>query len=240
MQHQDPAPNGHAQHDQHAQHDLDLVAGFVAATDLTATERKRAQSLVAECAECNALHLDLIGIANATRALPARPAPRDFRITVEQAARLRRTSWLGRVLGPLAGARSATRPLAATFTTLGLVGVFVASALPGMLGGAASMAAPESAGGVTAPGAMASAAPGFQFGPMATTGSEDQTITKDNAGATAEPLVGVTGGGRDLGTDSAERLDTISPANPLLLGSFALLAVGLLLFGLRFAGRRLR
>ena len=234
MQHHDPAAT------RHAQHDLNLIAGFAAA-DLTSAERTRAQALLDHCAECSALHLDLLSIVSATRTLPATPAPRDFRITTEQAARLRRTSWLGRVLAPLAGARSATRPLAATFTTLGLVGVFVASALPGILGGTASMAAPEAAGGVTAPGAIASAAPGFQFGPMASTSSEDQTITKDNAGTSAEPLVGVTGGGRDLGADgSSEWINTSATANPLLLGSLALLAVGLVLFGIRFAGRRLR
>ena len=72
-------------------------------------------------------------------------------------------------------------------------------------------------------------------------GPDDQEVTKDNVDASAEPLVGVTtGGGRDLGADGG-RLDAEpTPANPLLVGSVAFLAVGLVLFGLRFAGRRLR
>jgi hypothetical protein len=36
------------------------------------------------------------------------------------------------------------------------------------------------------------------------------------------------------------RLSTTAPPNPVLIGSLALLAVGILLFGLRFAARRVR
>jgi hypothetical protein len=166
---------------------------------------------------------------------------RDFTITAEQAARLRRTGWLGTLLAPFAGARSAARPLAATFTTLGLVGVFVAAAVPALVGGAASMAAPEGAGAPAgAPGPVATSAPDFQFGPAATAETDDRDTTKDNQQASAEPLVGVTSGGGDRANDGG-RLDAgTTPANPLLVGSLAFLAVGLVLFGLRFAGRRLR
>jgi hypothetical protein len=249
---------------QHQDHDLSLIAGL-AADDVTTAERTRAQLLLASCPECTALHDDLLAIARATRTLPAPSAPRDFRITADQAARLRRTSWVAKLLRPFAGPASIARPLAATFSTLGLVGVFVASAVPGMLGGAASMAAPESAGGngVTGPVA-ASGAPGLQFGPAATAGSGDGGYgAKDNVEASAAPLVGQgagsgsTGGtagndgdgttrdlatyGADLGsTPTATPTSQPSPPNLLLLGSLAFLAVGLALFGLRFAGRRLR
>lgn len=237
MHHPDLAASRH-----HAQHDLTLIAGL-AADDLPSAERVRAQALADSCTECTSLRADLLAITQATRALPPARAPRDFRISAEQAARLRRTGWLGALLAPFAGARSAARPLATALTTLGLVGVFVAAALPGMLGGAASMAAPEAAPGVAgAPGPMASAAPGAQFGPMATTGPDDGYGTKDNAGATAEPVVGVTsGGGNDRDEAVDGRIDaTPAPANLPLIGSVALLSAGLVLFGLRFAGRRLR
>ena len=227
---------------QHAQHDPALIAGL-AADDLTASERTRAEVLLASCTECSALRADLVSIASATRSLPPVSAPRDFTITAEQAARLRRTGWLGTLLAPFAGARSAARPLAATFTTLGLVGVFVAAAMPAMLGGAASMAAPEGAGAQAgAPAPAASAAPGFQFGPAATAATDDRDTTKDNAQASAEPLVGVTSGGEGIVTEDGGRVDTMTAPspNPLLVGSLVFLAVGLVLFGLRFAGRRLR
>lgn len=260
MQPQDPAATPH-----HAQHDATLIAGF-AAGDLTAVERTRAQSLVDACTECSSLRDDLVAIASATHALPAARAPRDFRISAEQAARLRRTGWLGTLLAPFAGSRSAAKPLATAFTTLGLVGVFVAAAIPGMTGGAAYIGAPEAAPGVGAnPGAVASAAPaapGAQFGPQATTGSDAGYGTKDDVQASGVPLSGETAGGqstggqstggpatggessgdgRDLGGNGGGRIDApASPMNALLLGSLAFLAVGLVLFGLRFAGRRLR
>ena len=251
----------------HQDHDLLLIAGL-AADDLTTSERTRAQALFSACSECRVIHDDLLamtGAIRALRALPAPAAPRDFRISAEQAVRLRRTSWVARFLGPFAGPRSVARPLAATFTTLGLIGVFVAGSAAGMLGGAASMAAPESVPqatgasgvGVTAPGAVASAAPGAMFGPQLASSVPGDTNygTKDNAGATAAPLTGEAGGGtttgstgttggagsdRDAGADGRGRLNAFqSPTNVLFIGSLALLGAGLILFGLRFAGRRL-
>jgi hypothetical protein len=231
---------------QHDQHDPDLIASF-AADDLVETDRDRAQALLDACSECRVLHDDLLAITRAIHVLPGAAAPRDFRLTADQAARFgRRTGLLARILAPFAAAGSVAKPLAATFTALGLVGVFVASAGIGMLGGAASMAAPESVAGPAAgagnPGAMASAAPGMQFGPAATSGSDGQQITKDSTESSSAPLVGQAGDGdnRDLGADG-ERLDAQPrPANPFLLGSLALLAAGLVLFGLRFLGRRVR
>jgi hypothetical protein len=239
MHHQDPAATR-----QHAQHDLTLIADL-AADDRTFTDRTSAQSLVDACSECRALRDDLLAITGATRALPAPRAPRDYRLTPAQASRLRRTSWLGVLLAPFAGAHSVAKPLAATFTTLGLVGVFVAAAVPSLLGGA-SMAAPEAApGAVGGPvlGTSATEAPA-QLGPVASAGSEANGFgTKDSVEPSGDPFVGQAGGGdgRDLGTDGSGRADTpASPLNPLLVGSFGLLAAGLVLFGLRFAGRRLR
>jgi hypothetical protein len=243
-------------------------------------ERTRGQALLDSCVDCRALHDDLVAIAAATRSLPAARAPRDFRITAEQAARLRRTSWLTRLLGPFASAGSVARPLAAAFTTLGLVGVFVASALPGMLGGAASMAAPESQTGAGAPAAAAgSQAPGTVAGPtLASTvpgdagyGAKDNTASQaPAAGRSSAPVpaasagpgagpseavaltategpqaaaAGATDDGRNsawAGGSFANDVPAPTPPNPLLIGSIALLAVGLLLFALRYAGRRLR
>jgi hypothetical protein len=64
-------------------------------------------------------------------------------------------------------------------------------------------------------------------------------------GAPTPPDVAIAGANStqapEAGDDMAGRLQaTVNPPSPLFLGSLALLALGLLLFGLRFAGRRLR
>lgn len=234
-----PDPDG-SRNQAHREHDPSLIAAY-AADDLTAVERSRAVALTDACADCAALLRDLLAIVGATRALPPIAAPRDFRITADQAARLRPTGWLATLLAPFAAARSAVRPIATAFTTLGLAGLFVAAVAPGMLGGMAPMAAPEGAGGA-ALGPGSTEAPVPQFGPAGSpTVPDDKVGTTDNVDESAAPGY-VSGGGdnRNLGTDGGGRLDAQPSSSPLVAGSVAFLVVGLLLFGLRFASRRLR
>lgn len=221
-----------------ATHDLDLIAGL-AADDLDPADHARAQALIGSCGDCRSLHDDLLAIARATRALPAAPAPRDFRITLEQAARLRRTGWVARLLGPIAGARSIARPIAATFTTLGLVGVLVSAAMPGLLGGGASLGAPTSAGA-----GVVTAAPGAQVAPdLASAAPVDPGFgAKDNAAGSEQPAYIQAGDGSEgstTDTRDALRVSDAQPASLLLWGSVTVLGLGLMLFALRFAGRRL-
>lgn len=260
-------PTVEMQHPNHPDHDLTLIAGH-AAGDLVDTERNRAQALLDTCTDCATLHRDLIAIAAATRSLPnLATAPRDYRLSPEQAAQLHRGSWLRRALAPFGATRSATRPMAAAFTSLGIAGLLVATILPGMLGSVAS--APTGAErDQAAIGAGASAAPaapaateaalapvsgpgqpapnptsGLDFGVKDGNTSSGRPAT--SAPATSAPDVAVAGGGITTegagnGEDSRVDLDVFYPSNPLLIGSLAMLAVGLILFGLRFAGRRLR
>ena len=62
-----------------------------ASGDLSAADRDHAtaQALVGSCAECARLHDDVLAVASATKALPPPVRTRDFRITNEQAAKLR-------------------------------------------------------------------------------------------------------------------------------------------------------
>src|SRR5262245_43957955 len=148
----------------HARHDLDLIAAHVAG-DLSDLERVRADQLLQSCTSCAELRRELIAIAAATRALPRMAsAPRDFRLTVDQAARLRRGSWLRRVLEPFARTRSAVRPMAAALTGLGFAGLLVANL--SLLGGVASAPAPAGnalgGGGAFVP--TAAGAPGASAG----------------------------------------------------------------------------
>jgi hypothetical protein len=246
----------HPIHAGHAQHDLDLIAGH-AAGDLSDTDRASAERLLASCAPCDALQRDLTVIAAATHALPA-PAssPRDFRLDQEQAERLRRGSWLRAALRPFGSTRSAVRPMAAAFTSLGIAGLFVATMLPGIGGFAAGPAAPGSFERDDLTGAQATAAPAAL--PAATTGAQapgaspiranaaNRSAAPDPVPTSGEVAVAgedATSDATDTDTDGEARSPlalSTPPANPLIVGSLALLAFGLLLFGLRIAARRLR
>lgn len=256
----------HPIHADHAQHDLDLIAGH-AAGDLSDAERATAERLLSSCAPCDALRRDLVAIAAATHALPA-PAtsPRDFRLAPEQAERLRRGSWLRQLLRPFGATRSAARPMAAAFTSLGIAGLFVATMLPGIAGFAAAPGSAErndltGAQQTAAPAALPAATAGAQSpgalpGGQVTVGQGPgaSPIRADSAMRSAAPEPGPTEGqvavagdtsadaeDADGGEGTASPLTTPTPpANPLVVGSFALLGLGLVLFGLRIAARRLR
>jgi hypothetical protein len=160
--------------EQHDQHDPLLVVSL-AAGDLTGADRDRAASLIVDCADCRALHDDLLSIAQATAALPPATRPRDFQLSPEQAARLRPAGWR-RFIEAFATPRLAmTRQLGVGLTTIGLAGLLI-SVLPGIPLGMGSAAAPQAApheflsaddstrGGASeaaASGAAPSAAPAF-------------------------------------------------------------------------------
>jgi hypothetical protein len=212
------------------------------------------------CQACADLSRDLLAIVAATRSLPtAATAPRDFRLTPDQAARLRRTSWLRTVLAPFSGARSATRPVAAAFTTLGVAGLLLATLLPGALGSAGSAperdlaqpaavtSAASAAPAAEAPGATADTGGNPQVVPAAGRPSQASDVEYGMKGSTSAPPDVAVAGPTTTRAAAPEVLDSdarlrasVDAPSPLFIGSVALLAIGLLLFGLRLAGRRLR
>lgn len=115
---------------EHARHDELLVARFAAHDELPGDERSMAARLVAECPACASLSADLAIIARAV-ALEAVPGRRrDFRISADQAARLR-GSRLQRLLRRLALPEPALlRPAAAGVMSLGLLLVVVGTVVP--------------------------------------------------------------------------------------------------------------
>ena len=245
MQHANPTLNPN-----HPEHDLLLIAGH-AAGDLAESESPRAQSLLDTCAQCTDLHRDLIAITAATRSLPnLATAPRDFRLTPEQAAGLRRTGWLRTILAPLTGAKSAARPMAAAFTTLGMAGLLIATVFSGLGGSAASLAGPARDQTATAGATAAPAGPvngGGQPAPAASAGPGGGFDTKDGTSATSAPEIanidtatGAPNGPTSVPAESPDHRVATTTPNALLMGSLALLAAGVVLFALRFAGRRLR
>lgn len=252
-----PAPHTPAAEAQdHAALIVALNAGDLAGAELLAAE-----SLAASCTGCAALVFDLAAIRGAMTALPVPPRRRDYRLTAEDAARLRPSGWR-RLLEWLAAPGSTVRPLATGLATLGVVGLLLTSGLPGLLsgfGGAASSpvlapagapidnAGPGGSGDVEFQGSYApltapSGAPGNDAGAAATAApSGDRAVVAGEA-ATADPTViraGSTGtsdgdpeSGKAAGRDAA-------PTVPLpALVSLALLAAGLALLAGRTVARR--
>jgi len=174
----------------HDRHDALLVAAL-AAGDLSGTDRDHATTLLRTCQECASLHDDLVLIARATVAVPPPIAtrPRDYRLTAEQAARLRPGGWR-RFVGALAGPQFAfSRPLGIALTTIGLAGLLLANvSLPNLGGASASapMTVGAAVGGSAAPAAADQGAPssasGQAFGvgspgPRAPEGSKSGPLT---------------------------------------------------------------
>jgi hypothetical protein len=126
-----------------------MLVAALAAGDLAGTERDQAINLTRSCTECAALHDDLVAIARATATLPApaTAAGRDFQLTPDQAAALRRTGWR-RFIPSFGGANPLIRPLGITLATFGIAGLLVGT-LP--LGSpAVSPSALPAAGGASA------------------------------------------------------------------------------------------
>jgi hypothetical protein len=251
----------HQSNPDHANHDLALIAGH-AAGDLAVSERISAETLLQSCTDCADLRRDLIAIAAATRALPtAATAPRDFRLDAAQAARLRHGSWLRTILRPFGAAQSGVRPMAAALTSLGLAGLLVTTILPGLFGGsAASAPATErdrvAAGlpaATSAPAAQQPVAPGSSAGAgeIRAAGQPSGGVYNQLTGASSsqEPndmprdvALGQPGSHVPAAGGTSTDASSVSPPspNPIVLGSLALLLIGVALFGLRFAARRVR
>lgn len=148
----------------HALHDEELVATFAAGALDTDEERARAQSLVDRCSACRQLHDDLAAIRVAIRAEASftASAPRDFRLTAEDARRLGGAVTARGLASKVRGLfAAAAAPLGASMAALGIVGLLVGSATFG--GGAASaplaIDASGSSAGPEVQGGLAGASP---------------------------------------------------------------------------------
>jgi len=239
----------------HRRHDPLLVAAH-AAGDLSGPEAAAATAQIADCPDCATLDADLRALAASVRTLKAAShAPRDYRLTAEQAARLRGGSWWRRAVRDLASPRGLGRPFATAFTTLGLVGLLLGSlpagALPLLSGGSSgarlSAESAQSAEPSKAPEANPTDARGM-LGP-AVEGSPaheaDETAKGDDAGT-----IGAGAGapssapGVSEAPPSAPDLtfsdrQSVSQMSPIIALSSLFLLVGLGLFALRRLARRL-
>lgn len=105
----------------HAGHDQLLIARY-AANDAYESELDEARRLVEACSACAAVATDIQLISRATARLPVPRRRRDFRLSPEQAERLR-GSFFERLLRRLAapGMAAALRPVAGVALSLGIV-----------------------------------------------------------------------------------------------------------------------
>jgi len=259
-----PAPHSPiAEAQDHAALIVALDAG-----DLAGSERLAAESLAATCAGCAALVEDLAAIRGAMTDLPVVPRRRDYRLTAEDAARLRPSGW-GRLLEWLAAPGSTVRPLATGLATLGVIGLLLTAGLPGGLSGlggagsASPVMAPEGTAGdagggsgntelqgTYAPAAAPSGAPADEPGLAATAAPAALpagTPSDDGAGVAGEAASGdpaVDRAGSTAPSDVAPGYGKstegdAAPAVPLpALASLALLAAGLALLAGRAVARR--
>jgi hypothetical protein len=232
----------------HARHDLELIAR-VAAGDGSAADARSAAALREACADCRSLDADLRALAAATRALRgavAPAAPRDFRLTAADAARLRQ-----RGLGRLFGRRGST-------STRGMGrfgGGLVAIGLVGLVFGSGVVGSFEGFGGLGTGGAQPAAIPASTTASTraASTGGQKDNATEDMVlapvqtglalqpapSASAVPERGLGGPGAGQASDGArDGSASGSRANPLLFASLAALVVGLGLMLAARTGRR--
>ena len=213
----------------HALHDEELVAAYAAGDVDDAADAERAKSFVDRCAMCRELDDDLRQIRSAIQASGTAAqraatiaAPRDFRLTAEDAARLRpgfpvarlgaRLGWRSRLR---LGVATFGRPLGAGLATLGVAGLLIGSLTLGgspfaLMGGAAS----------------ASGAPTVEQ-----TGQGPEVTDRSS---TTAPGATIKDGG-SYGGPSTPTSGPGWPAAALLLGGSALLVVGV---GLVIASRR--
>lgn len=227
----------------HATHDAGLVASLVARPlDLEPAESAAARASVERCADCRALHDDLVALAATlpTTATPARP--RDFTLTPADAARARPMGWR-RLLRSFGSARdSISRPLAMGLTTMGIIGMLVASVPGAMTMGAASGpaapvddAARQTAIAQEAPAAEASIEP-FEI---------DEPALPAGDGGLFEGTGDAGGGAEGEGTIAApapEELavrDDPTGLSVLFVLAGAMTIAGFGLFALRWTARRL-
>ena len=115
-------------HADHRRHDRLLIARFAAA-DSYPTEIEEARTQIAACSDCAALAEDIRALSRAVAKVSTPARTRDFRLTVEQADKLR-GSWFERLMRRFAGPGLGTlRPVAGVALSIGLV-MAVAGALP--------------------------------------------------------------------------------------------------------------
>jgi len=207
----------------HTAHDMQLVAALVDRT-VDPAERRSAEALIEACADCAALHADLVSLATATKDMQVPSRPRDYSLTPADAERLRRGGWRRLVAAFGTSRDSLSRPLAIGFTSLGLVGVLVVGA-PSVLQVGSSTAGSAATSGQTieaaeAAGVDGSAAAGGGIEPGGPVIAPPPGAVSDLAGELTELRPGAAAASPIVvapirASDAANQLDSIPPLDPV-------------------------
>jgi hypothetical protein len=173
-----------ADHGSHARHDRFAIADAIGGGALP--------SIIRTCPACGALHTDLLSMQQAIRAAWIPRRTRDLHLRAADAERLRRGGlrWL---IGLIGTQRDAiTRPLAISFTGLGLAGLLL-STVPSILPMGSAGASVELSG------TTAAAVPGA---PLSTDPARVTTVVGDLAdtGAPGSPVPAVSVGLLGIGS----------------------------------------
>ncbi len=237
----------------HALHDEELMAAFAGGDVEAGEEADRAQSLTERCPACRDLYRDiqlidgLIRAAETSAEYGARVnAPRDFRLSLEDARRLGgpapvRGIPAGGVMNRLRAALvGIARPLGASMATLGVAGLLVGSMTVGsgampiaidngvQRGGSPAGELGPASGPSATRGSTTSLSSGATAGPARS--SADGTARPSTPGAARTPANGEDTDGMTIGSSSTV-LQAGSVA--LLLGGLALLTIGMVGRGAR-------
>jgi hypothetical protein len=196
----------------HGRHDRFAIAAAVGTEFLPMT--------LGSCQACGALHADLRSLQRAVREAWTPTRPRDLRLSVADALRLQRRSWRQHV-ALIGGPRDAlTRPLALSFTALGLIGLLLTTIPLGLPMGSAGAAPAELDRTTVAAAPDPSAA-----------ASGPAVVSVPSASVAGDPSAAVAS------AQDARRIDEPSPL-PLL--SAVLLALGGAILALRRLAARAR
>ena len=193
-----------ADHGSHVRHDRFAIAEAVGTEFLPVTLRS--------CPACGALHADLLSLQRAVREAWTPSRPRDLRLSVADALRLRRRSWRQRfalIGGP---GDALTRPFALSFTALGLISLLLTTIPVGLSMGSAG--ASTELGRTTI--AVAPEPSAAASGPA--------VVSAPGASLAGDPGVAMT---------TAQDARRVHPPNPLPLFSAVLLVIGAAILGLR-------
>jgi hypothetical protein len=222
----------------HALHDEEVVAAFAVDGD-EAEDGVKARALIERCATCRDLHADLVAIGSTIRAVrgangvaTGRSAPRDFRLTPMDAARLHPGNAFRRAAARVfAGAAMFGRPIGASLAALGVVGLLVGTFGLGPLTATTAPQSQQMGAGGTETARPGAAATFDAFGappPASQTDERPNLGPAATGGANKEPVASDT---RDSSPGRPGTIDVLLATSILVVG----LGLAFLVAGIRHA-----
>lgn len=225
--------------DDHAGHDRQLVVAF-ACGDLPTAEAADARALVARCRRCAALVDELSIISTAMpRDLVAPSRPRDFRLTAEDAERLRGSA-VTRLLHRLGGpGLKVLQPLAGAAMAIGIVLMLTTSVLPTFYGAAGAAPMPATVGATLGDDAARNAAQGEGAGgaALAPGGPSAAPAASAEAGA-SQDIAGYSETDTSTEANVLELTAPVAPIDPVAPIGLGLIVLGALVLLARVLARR--